>query len=209
MDIIDCYKWRYATKKFNPDKKIPISDIEIIKESIRLAPTSYGLQLFKVILIENKIKKEALRKYSYNQSQVSDASHLFIFCNSTKVFEKDIDSYIENKSLSQKIPIEKNKGYGDFLKKTLLNKSSEEISKWTKNQLYIALTHLMSACASLKIDSCPIEGFDTLKYNDFLDINKKSLSAGVVAAIGYRSDTDNSQYDKKVRKATKDIFEID
>ena len=124
MDIIDYYKWRYATKKFDPNKKIPISEIEIIKESIRLAPTSYGLQLFKVIIIENQLKKEALRKFSYNQSQVSDASHLFIFCNSTKVFEKDIDSYIENKSLSQKIPVEKNKGYSDFLKKTLLNKSS-------------------------------------------------------------------------------------
>ena len=141
MDIIDYYKWRYATKKFNPDKKIPISDIEIIKESIRLAPTSYGLQLFKVIIIENQLKKEALRKFSYNQSQVSDASHLFIFCNSTKVFEKDIDSYIENKSLSQEIPIEKNKGYGDFLKKTLINKSSEEISEWTKNHLHLFYNH--------------------------------------------------------------------
>ena len=66
MDIIDYYKWRYATKKFDPNKKIPISEIEIIKESIRLAPTSYGLQLFKVIIIENQLKKEALRKFSYN-----------------------------------------------------------------------------------------------------------------------------------------------
>ena len=208
MNIIDCYKWRYATKKFNPDKKIQISDIELIKESIRLAPTSYGLQLFKVIIVENQLKKEALKKFSYNQSQISEASHLFIFCNSTKVFEKDIDLYIENKSISQEIPIEKNKGYGEFLKKTLLNKSSEEISKWTKNQIYIALTHLMTMCASLKIDSCPIEGFDGSKYNEFLDINKKSLSAGVVAAIGYRSDSDNSQYNKKVRKSLKDIFEV-
>ena len=61
MDIIDYYKWRYATKKFDPNKKIPISEIEIIKESIRLAPTSYGLQLFKVIIIENQLKKEELR----------------------------------------------------------------------------------------------------------------------------------------------------
>jgi nitroreductase len=67
----------------------------------------------------------------------------------------------------------------------------------------------MTACASLKIDSCPIEGFESTKYNDFLGINKKSLSAGVVAAIGYRSESDNSQYDKKVRKANKDIFEVD
>ena len=117
--------------------------------------------------------------------------------------------YIENKSISQEKSLEENKGYGDFLKKTLLNKSSEEISEWTKNQIYIALAHLMTACASLKIDSCPIEGFDTSKYNEFLDINKKSLSAGVVAAIGYRSESDNSQYDKKVRKSIKDIFEVD
>lgn len=209
MDIIDCYNWRYATQKFNPDKKIPNSDIKLIKESIRLAPTSYGLQLFKVIIIENKLKKEELRKLSYNQSQISDASHIFIFCNSTEVFEKDIDLYIKNKSISHEIPVEENKGYGDFLKKTLLKKESEEISIWTKNQIYIALSHLMTACASLKIDSCPIEGFDAFKYNSFLDINKKSLSAGVVAAIGYRSESDNSQHEKKVRKSIEDIFEVD
>ena len=208
MDIIDYYNWRYATKKFNPNKKIPNTDLELIKESIRLAPTSYGLQLFKVIIIENQVQKDELRKFSYNQSQISDASHLFIFCNSTKVFEKDIDVYIQNKSISQEMPVEENKGYGDFLKKTLLNKDSEKTSVWTKNQTYIALTHLMTACASLKIDSCPIEGFNTALYNEFLDINKKSLSAGVVAAVGYRSESDNSQYYKKVRKSTKDIFEI-
>ena len=74
MDIIDYYKWRYATKKFDPNKKIPISEIEIIKESIRLAPTSYGLQLFKVIIIENQLKKDALRKFSYNHE-----AYLYIY----------------------------------------------------------------------------------------------------------------------------------
>ena len=83
MNVIDHYKWRYATKKFDTKKKISDSNIELIKESISLAPTSYGLQLFKVIIVEKKEIKDDLKKASFNQSQISDASHIFVFCNST------------------------------------------------------------------------------------------------------------------------------
>ena len=117
MSTIDYYNWRYATKEFNSEKKITNSDLEIIKESIRLSPSSYGLQLFKVFIIESQKLKDKLRIVSFNQSQISDASHLFVFCNYTKVLEKDIDLYIQNKSLIQQMPITKNEGYGVFLKK--------------------------------------------------------------------------------------------
>ena len=153
MSTIDYYNWRYATKEFNSEKKITNSDLEIIKESIRLSPSSYGLQLFKVFIIESQKLKDKLRIVSFNQSQISDASHLFVFCNYTKVIEKDIDLYIQNKSLIQQMPITKNEGYGVFLKKNLLKKETEETSIWTNNQVYIALANLMTTCASLKIDS--------------------------------------------------------
>jgi nitroreductase/dihydropteridine reductase len=208
MSTIDYYNWRYATKEFNSEKKITNSDLEIIKESIRLSPSSYGLQLFKVFIIESQILKDKLRKVSFNQSQISDASHLFVFCNYTKVIEKDIDLYIQNKSLIQQMPITKNEGYGVFLKKNLLKKETEETSIWTNNQVYIALANLMTTCASLKIDSCPIEGFEASKYNEILNINERNMNAAVVCAVGYRSKLDTSQHEKKVRKSSQDLFEI-
>tara|TARA_B110001450_G_scaffold127226_1_gene119713 strand:- start:372 stop:1001 length:630 start_codon:yes stop_codon:yes gene_type:complete len=208
MSTIDYYNWRYATKEFNSEKKITNSDLEIIKESIRLSPSSYGLQLFKVFIIESQKLKDKLRKVSFNQSQISDASHLFVFCNYTKVLEKDIDLYIQNKSLIQQMPITKNEGYGVFLKKNLLKKETEETSIWTNNQVYIALANLMTTCASLKIDSCPIEGFEASKYNEILNINERNMNAAVVCSVGYRSKLDTSQHEKKVRKSSQDLFEI-
>ena len=207
MNIIDHYKWRYATKKFDAKKKILDSNIELIKESISLAPTSYGLQLFKVIIIEKKEIKDELKKASFNQSQISDASHIFVFCNSTKIVENDIDTYIKNKAAIQNKTISEISGYGDFLKDTLLKKEHNKISTWTANQVYIALSHLMTFCPSLGIDSCPIEGFEAPKYNEILKLNNRNLNSTVVAAVGYRSNTDSSQYDKKIRKSNDELFE--
>ena len=207
MNVIDHYKWRYATKKFDTKKKISDSNIELIKESISLAPTSYGLQLFKVIIVEKKEIKDDLKKASFNQSQISDASHIFVFCNSTKIVENDIDTYIKNKAAIQNKTISEISGYGDFLKDTLLKKEHNKISTWTANQVYIALSHLMTFCPSLGIDSCPIEGFESLKYNEILKLNNRNLNSTVVAAVGYRSNTDSSQYEKKIRKSNDELFE--
>ena len=207
MDILDHYNWRYATKKFNPKKNLAESDLELIKEAIRLAPSSYGLQLFKVIIVKNEELKSKLKSASYNQSQISDASHLFVFCNYTKVFEQDIDLFIDTKSKIQKQPVNELQGYGEFLKKNLLNKPPSETAIWTTNQVYIALAHLMTACATLQIDSCPIEGFDIKKYNEILELDERHMNAAVVAPVGYRSNLDNSQNDEKVRKSSGILFE--
>ncbi len=207
MNVIDQYKWRYATKKFDAKKKISDSNIELIKESISLAPTSYGLQLFKVIIVENQEIKNELKKASYNQSQISDASHIFVFCNNTKIIGDDIDTYIKNKSSIQNKPISEISGYGDFLKTTLLKKEHKKVSIWTANQVYIALSHLMTFCPSIGIDSCPVEGFDSYKYNEILNLNNRNLNSTVVAAVGYRSNKDSSQYEKKIRKSNDELFE--
>ena len=207
MNVIDHYKWRYAAKIFDSKKKISDANIELIKDSISLAPTSYGLQLFKVIIVEKKEIKDELKKASFNQSQISDASHIFVFCNSTKIVEDDIDNYIKNKAAVQNKTINEISGYGDFLKDTLLKKEDKKISTWTANQVYIALSHLLTFCPSLGIDSCPIEGFESHKYNDILKLNDRNLNPKVVAAVGYRSNKDLSQYEKKIRKSNDELFE--
>ena len=207
MNVIDQYKWRYATKIFDAKKKISDANIELIKDSISLAPTSYGLQLFKTIIVEKKEIKDELKKASFNQSQISDASHIFVFCNSTKIVEDDIDTYIKNKAAVQNKTINEISVYGDFLKDTLLKKEDKKISIWTANQVYIALSHLLTFCPSLGIDSCPIEGFESHKYNDILKLNDRNLNSKVVAAVGYRSNKDLSQYEKKIRKSNDELFE--
>lgn len=205
MDLTKFYNWRYATKKFDSSKKINRKEMEILKESIRLSPTSYGLQLFKVFIIENESLKSELKKASYNQSQISDSSALFVFCNYTKVKESDIDDFIKLKSSIQGLESSKLNKYGDFLKSTLLNKSEKETSIWTANQVYIALGNLMTSCAALKIDSCPIEGFQPDKYNEILNLN--NMTSAVVAAVGYRSPEDTSQKENKVRKTSLSMFQ--
>ena len=207
MNVIDHYRWRYATKTFDVTKKISNTNIDLIKESIVLAPTSYGLQLFKVIIVENQEIKDELKKASYNQSQISDASHIFVFCSCTKIVESDIDNYIENKSITQNKPIIEINGYGNFLKDTLLKKDNKKILTWTTNQVYIALSHLLTFCPSIGVDSCPIEGFETYKYKEILNLKNRNLKPTVVAAVGYRSNTDLSQFEKKIRKSNDKLFE--
>jgi len=207
MDIVNYYNWRYATKKFNAKKKVAPSDLELIKEAVRLAPSSYGLQLFKVIIIEDQELKEKLVGSSYDQSQIIDCSHLFVFCNYTKVLETDIDLFINTKSKVNKHPVNELQGYGSFLKNNLLKKEPKETSIWTTNQVYIALAHLMTACATLQIDSCPIEGFKAEDYNSILDLNSRHMNAAVIAAVGYRSNSDLTQEQKKVRKSSSLLFE--
>ena len=205
MDLTKFYNWRYATKKFDSSKKISKKEMEILKESIRLSPTSYGLQLFKVFIIEDENLKSELKKASYNQSQISDSSALFVFCNFTKVKESDINNFIKLKSSVQGIELSTLNKYGDFLKSTLLNKPENETAVWTANQVYIALGNLMTSCAALKIDSCPIEGFQSEKYNTILGL--KNMNSAVIAAIGYRSSEDKSQNEKKVRKKSNSLFD--
>ena len=207
MELIENLKWRYATKQYDISKKVKDTDLEKIKEAIQLSASSYGLQLFKVLNIENKSIREKLKPASWGQSPITDASHLLVFCNYTDAQEKHIDDFLNLKAEVQGLEISDLKGYGDFMKSKMKEKSSDEISNWTSKQTYLALANALNACAELKIDSTPIEGFEQDKYNEILGLNEKDLSASVVVAIGYRNIDDNTQNAKKVRKPLAVLFE--
>jgi len=208
MNLIDNLNWRYATKQFDPSKKVSDSDLNLIKEAINLTATSYGLQTFKVLIVENPEIKEQLLPASWGQVQITQAPQLLVFCSYTKVTNDDIDSYVKLKSEAQGIDIENLKSYGDFMKSTIGSFPPEAAQSWAKKQTYIALGNAMAACAELKIDSCPMEGFDAEKYNEILDLNKNGLTAALVLPIGYRSTEDKTQHGKKVRKPISEMFEV-
>ncbi len=206
MNLIDNLEWRYATKKFDSSKKVSTENIEQIKKTIQLSPSSYGLQLYKVLIIDNHELREKLKSVSYGQTQITEASHLIVFCNYSVVTEEHIDEYFTLKSQIEQVDVSDLKGYSDFIKEDLRNKSKTEKDKWTSNQTYLALGNLLNACAELKIDACPMEGFEAKKYNEILNLDKHGLNASVIATIGYRANDDASQYTKKVRKSIKTLF---
>lgn len=206
MRLIESLKWRYATKKFDNSKKVKVEDVEMLKEAIRLAATSYGLQPFKVAIVEDDSTKVDLRKESFDQAQITDCSHLFIFTHLTQVQAGFIENYIELCAQERDIEKEDLQGYSSFMKSTLGSLSEVEIRDWASKQAYIGMTNLLTACADLRIDACPIEGFVTEKYNKILGFDQQSLSACVVVAVGYRAEDDANQHLKKVRLPKEDLF---
>jgi nitroreductase len=206
-DFIENQNWRYATKKFDATKKISVTDLEFLKEAIRLSASSYGLQLYKIFIIENPAIRATLQPASWGQSQIVDASHLFVFAHTLDVQEAHIDDYLANIAQTRNISLEAVKGYGDFMKSNLVGLPLEKKAIWTSKQTYLALGNLLNAAAELKIDVTPIEGFLADQYNEILGLTAKGYAASVVAALGYRHEDDATQHLAKVRKSTAELFE--
>ena len=199
--------WRYATKKFDPNRKISADDLETLKEAIRLSASSYGLQLYKVLVIEDAELKSKLRPATWNQGQVEEASHVFVFCNYTEVNPEHVNGYLQLKADTQGLDVNNLKGYSDFILGKMEALTPEAIKNWTARQTYLALGNLLNICAELRIDSCPMEGFDAAQYDEILGLKAKGLTTAVVATVGYRSEEDAAQHGKKVRKPAEQLFE--
>ncbi len=207
MKLIENLKWRYATKKYDTSKKVSQQDIDYIKEAVQLSASSYGMQPFKVLDISDPKLREELKPLSWNQSQITDASHLFVFCNVVGVTNEDVDYMTKLKSEIKEVPVESIAGYGEFVKLKLEEKSEIEMFHWTAKQAYIALSTAMSACAELQIDCTPMEGFEPDAINEKLGLAEKGLNASVLLTIGYRHTDDAAQHSNKVRKPIDIIFE--
>jgi nitroreductase len=205
--FIENQNWRYATKKFNSEKKISNSDLEILKEAIQLSSSSYGLQPYKVLIIENEEIRKQLQPASWGQSQITDASHLFVFASETNVDAEYITRYAENMAKTRNIPFDSVKGYADFMIGNISTLTPEKQLIWAQKQAYLALGNLLNAAAELKIDVTPMEGFLPEQYNEILGLSEKGLHATLVATIGYRHDEDDTQHYAKVRKPKSELFE--
>lgn len=175
MQLLENLKWRYAVKKYDTSKKVTQQNVEYIKEAVQLAASSYGLQPYKVLEIKNPALREKLKPLSWNQAQITEASHLFIFCNTIAVTDLDVEDSIRLRANIKEIEFEKLAGYGDFVKGKILEKSKEELFHWSAKQAYIGLANAMIACAELKIDSSPIEGFEPAEVNDLLGLEQKCM----------------------------------
>jgi nitroreductase len=206
--IIHNLNWRYATKRYDTQKKIPSETIELLREALRLTPTSYGLQPLKILFIENPDIRKKLLDFSYNQHSIVDASHLIIIASYKDIQSREIDLYMKNTAAIRELPIEQLSGYSDFLKRIMNTKTIEQKTIWAQKQAYIALGTLINTCANLRIDATPIEGFDVGGYDSVLKLEKKGLTSTLVIPLGYRHTDDTTQHWKKVRKSEQELFEI-
>jgi nitroreductase len=205
-NFIQDANWRYATKKFDTTKKVSNEDLETLKEAIRLSSSSYGLQPYKVLIVENPELRAQLQPVSWGQTQIVDASHLIVFANVTNIGETEIDAYFKNLTETRNIPMEALQGYADFMKSKITSLSEEARNIWTSKQTYLALGNLLNAAAELKIDVTPMEGFEPEQYNEILGLKKLGLNASLVAPIGYRHEEDATQHYVKVRKSNEELF---
>ena len=204
--FLDNQNWRYATKKFDSTKKISNEDLKTLKEAIRLSSSSYGLQPYKIIIVENPELRAKIQPAAWGQTQIVDASHLIIFANRTTIDETEVDAFFDNISKTREIPLEALSGYQGFMKGKINELSADAQNTWNSKQTYLALGNLLNAAAELKIDVTPMEGFSPDAVNEILGLDALGLNASLIATVGYRSKEDDTQHYAKVRKSNEELF---
>lgn len=204
--IIQDLNWRYAVKKYDPTKNITQKDLQVLKESVRLSPSSVGLQAYQILDVVDVKIREKLKEVSFDQSQITDASHLFVFCNMIDIPVAYVQKLVDTMAQVRNVPIDSLSGYKSFLLQNSQNPDTEKRNLWTSKQTYIALGHLLQTAAQLRIDATPMEGFENEAYNEILGLNELGLNASVACALGFRSEEDSYQHKNKVRKPIEDLF---
>ncbi len=207
MPLLSDLKWRYATKKYNSNKKVSQEDVDKILEAIRMAPTSSGLQQFRVIVITNQELKEKIVPIAWGQQPIADCSHLLVFAAWDRYTEERIDDMYNQITDERGLPRGQFSSYTDKLKSTYLSQSGDENFVHTARQAYIGLGMAMAQAAELKVDSTPMEGFSNDVLDELLDLKTQGLRSVALLTLGYR-DTEGDWLVnmKKVRKEKKDFI---
>jgi len=192
--------WRYATKRFDPSREVSAHDWTTLQHSVLQAPTSFGLQPFRMISIETPGLREQLRSASWNQPQIVEASKLVVFAAKRQVQEHEIDEHLARISQARGVPIADLAPYrGMMLGFIAGRKANGAVEAWCTQQAYLALGFLLSTSALLNIDACPLEGIDPVAYDELLGLGELGLTTKVACALGYRSEEDASAAFNKVR----------
>ena len=198
MNIHEALDWRYAVREFSPEK-LDAHTVETLVDAARKSASSYGLQPYKILIIGNKSVRKDLLAYSFGQQKVLDCSHLIVFAAQTDIGDHTVDRYVTQFEKIRSVPAAEISGYVTHMKEALASKSQAEKQAWAHQQAYIALGTLLTAAASMRIDSCPMTGFDHNAYDDVLGLAELGLESSAIVALGYRSARDRSSGLPKVR----------
>lgn len=207
--LLEAQKWRYATKKFDTTKKIDESTWKVIEDSLVLTPSSYGLQPWKFLIVQNAEKRTELMAASWKQAQVVDCSHMVVFVIKEKLDEEHIDKNLKAIVDTRGVDPASLEGLKKMMIGDLVNGArSQVISEWAARQAYIALGNLMTTCALLGVDACPMEGIDAKKYDQILALEGSGWKTVVACPIGYRATDDKYASLKKVRFQNSEVVKF-
>jgi nitroreductase len=204
--ITEALHWRYATKKFDASRKIPASLWAALEESLILAPSSYGLQPWHFVVVQDAGTKEKLSAAAYGQKQPVDCSHLVVFAVRKNFSPADVDHFIDRVAEVRGAPKEGLKGYRDMMVGTVESLAKGGIvDAWSSRQVYIALGEFMTAAALLGVDACPMEGLVPAKFDEILGLSAKGFATLAACAVGYRAPDDPYAHAPKVRFPTSEL----
>ncbi len=205
--LIGQLHWRYATKKFDPSRKIDPKDWEALEEALILTPSSFGLQPWKFIVITNPVVKEKLTSFSWGQKQVADCSHHVVFAIRKNVGEVEIHGLIKRMVEVRGVSHESLTPYRDLMLGALVKGPTREIiNEWAIRQVYIALGNFMTCAALMGIDACPMEGIEPAKYDEVLGLEKLGLATCLACAAGYRHTDDKYAQLAKIRHSVEEVL---
>lgn len=206
MSLIENLNWRYATKRMN-GQKVPQEKIDQILEAIRLAPTSFGLQPFTVLVVENEELRKTIQPVAYNQPQIFEASHLLVFAAWTDITEQQIDAYMADVAKERGVDVANLAGFKGSIAGLVERLTPEQRSNWAAKQAYIAFGIGLAAAAELKVDATPMEGFDGVGLDTVLGLQAKGLHAVTIMPLGFRDEAnDPLAQAKKVRRSKEELF---
>jgi len=206
--LLEQLKWRYATKVFDPSKKIPADLWKALEEALVLTPSSFGLQPWKFFVITDAAVKEKLVAASWGQKQVQDCSHHVVFAIKKNMGPADVEKYIHRIIELRDGTVEALEGFKKVMLGFLAQPADKlNVDQWAADQLYIALGNFMTSAALLGVDACPMEGIQPEKYDEILGLPAKGYHTFVACAAGYRSSADKYAMAPKVRYKMEDVIE--
>ena len=206
-DLIQALNWRYATKKFDPSRKIPADLWKTLEQALVLAPSSLGLQPWRFVVVTDPAVKQRLRAVSWNQPQVEDCSHLVVFSAKRSMTTEDIEHFLDRIVEVRGVSKETLAGYRDRMVGSVVKGPlSKEVDQWMARQVYIALGVFLTSAAVLGVDACPMEGFEPDRYDEILGLSASGHHAFAISAAGYRAEDDVYGKLAKVRYPVEEVI---
>ncbi len=204
----EALRWRAAVKEYNKEAKLTEGEVGTLLDAVRMAPSSYGLQPYEVLVISSPEMREKLKSASYNQAQVTDASHFVVFVSRIDENEKDVKEFVERIMKVRNVTEESLAGYVDMMNGALTHMDAAQKTAWAAKQAYLGLGVLLTAAALAEIDASPMEGFDGKAYDEILGLSGSGYTTAVVCALGKRADTDTYSTMQKVRKSNEEFVKF-
>jgi len=207
--LLDAMQWRYATKVFDAAKKIPADVWGALEKTLVLTPTSYGLQPYQFLIVQDAATRAALLPHSWGQKQVVDCSHFVVFTARTEMKEADVMKLIARISRVRGVPAESLNFYRDMMLSDVVNGvRGKTAHEWAARQCYIALGNLMTAAAILGVDTCPMEGLVPSEYDKILKLDGTGYKTVVALALGYRAAGDKYASLAKIRYDAAELVKV-